>query len=161
MSIGDHIQVKRKLVGPLCYMHHGIEVDEGMVVHACPHNPNNVFGGGKIIKTSREEFACGETIEVVSDSLARFSPEEVAARAMHYVSQDGYCPICDNCEHFASWCVTGIRKSQQIDSFFTGMSRVGMAVASLLLARTAVGFVSKFSQKHFSNLLVEFLRRKA
>ena len=160
MSIGDHIQVKRKLVGPLYYMHHGIEVDEGMVVHACPNDPVHVFGGGKVIKSSREEFACGERIEVVSDPPANFSSAEVAARAMRYVNRDGYCPIFDNCEHFASWCATGIRKSQQIDSCVVGVGRVVMATATLFVARTALGLLVNSSKKNRLASVVASLRRK-
>lgn len=143
MAHGDRIRVKRRLAGPVCYRHHGIDVGDGTVIHARPDDPARLFGGGRVVRTSLEEFAIGEAIEVVSDPPAVFPPDEIVARAMRHVDREGYCPVVDNCEHFATWCATGERRSRQVDAVMAGVSRVATAAATFLVARSAVGMAAR------------------
>jgi hypothetical protein len=139
MAHGDRLRVKRRLAGPVCYRHHGIDVGDGTVIHARPDDPARLFGGGRVVRTSLEEFANGESIDVVSDPPALFPPAEIVDRAMRHLNREGYCPVVDNCEHFATWCATGRRSSRQVDIVIgrvaAGVSRVAAAVS----ARAAVG----------------------
>ncbi|PIK49077.1 hypothetical protein BSL78_14048 [Apostichopus japonicus] len=41
-------------------------------------------------------------------------PELVLVRAKASIGSDGYCLLSDNCEHFASFCKTGLHRSNQV-----------------------------------------------
>jgi hypothetical protein len=131
------LQVRRRLVGlPVCYMHHGIDIGDGTVVHARPDDAGRLFGGGRIVRSPLAEFAAGEAVEKVVDPPA-FPPAEVARRALAHVGRPGYCPVVDNCEHFATWCATGERRSRQVDAVIAGVSRAVAVVAMVVTARAA------------------------
>ena len=44
-----------------------------------------------------------------------YSGAETIARARGELGKKGYDLICNNCEHFAMWCKTGVRDSGQVD----------------------------------------------
>jgi hypothetical protein len=140
MAQGDRLRAKRRLAGlPVCYGHHGIDLGDGTVVHARPDDMTRLFGGGRVVRTSLAEFAAGEAVEIVSDPPAVFPPAEIVARAVRHVGREGYCPVIDNCEHFATWCATGERRSRQVDAVVAGIGRVAAAVAAVVVARSAAG----------------------
>ncbi|WP_354670015.1 lecithin retinol acyltransferase family protein [Paenibacillus sp. BSR1-1] len=81
-----------------------------------------------MLKTSIDEFLDGEeeyfsvdfdefeeTIESLGLSL--YTPEETIKRAYKKINQGegSYNLIFNNCEHFAFWCKTGVKYSQQIN----------------------------------------------
>jgi hypothetical protein len=136
MALGDRLRAERRIIGSaVSYMHHGIDVGDGTVVHARPDDFARPFGGGRVVRTSREEFARGSPIEVVTDPVAGFPPEVIVARALRHVGREGYCPVIDNCEHFAGWCATGRRSSGQIDILATRFSGAVARVASAATAQ--------------------------
>ena len=135
MPRGDRLEVEQRIVGStVTYLHHGIDVGDGTVVHARPHDFRNPFGGGRVIHTSLTEFANGRSVRLRNDPPARFSPDEVAERALAHVGRDGYDLVVDNCEHFATWCATGCRASRQVDIV---MGRVAAAVSRAVAAVSA------------------------
>lgn len=132
MAHGARLEVEQRIVGStVTYMHHGIDVGDGTVVHARPDDFRNPFGGGRVVRTSREDFAAGRPVRLTTDPPAVFPPEEIVARALAHVGREGYSPLVDNCEHFATWCATGRRVSRQVEIV---MARVAAAAA-----RTALG----------------------
>jgi len=140
MARGDRLEVEHRIVGStVTYLHHGIDLGDGTVVHARPHEFRNPFGGGRVVRTSLAEFAEGRAVRVRNEPPAAFSPDEIAARALAHVDRDGYDLVIDNCEHFATWCATGRRSSRQVDIVIgrvaAGVSRAAAAVS----ARAAVG----------------------
>jgi len=140
MPRGDRLEVEHRIVGStVTYLHHGIDIGDGTVVHARPHQFRNPFGGGRVVRTSLAEFAEGRSVRVRNEPPAVYPPDEVAARALAHVHRDGYDLVVDNCEHFATWCATGRRESRQVDIVMSrvaaGVSRVAAAVS----ARAAVG----------------------
>ncbi len=138
MARGDRLAVERHLVGStVTYLHHGIDMGDGTVVHARPDDPERIFGGGRVARTSLEEFAGGATVRVVTDPPATHSPETVALRAESLEGRDGYCPVVENCEHFATWCATGSRRSRQVDLLVERMGRTATRVAAVVAARSA------------------------
>ncbi|NBU39941.1 MAG: hypothetical protein EBS51_03820 [Planctomycetia bacterium] len=148
MAAGDRLRAERQILGStVSYMHHGIDVGDGTVVHARPHDFRRPFAGGGVVRTSLEAFAGGSPVWTVTEPAAAFPGEEVVRRALSYVGRPGYCPVVDNCEHFATWCATGRRASRQIDLIAHRMSgaatRVVAAVSTRsvggLAIRTAVG----------------------
>jgi len=148
MAAGDRLRAERRVLGStVSYMHHGIDVGDGTVVHARPDDFRNPFGGGRVVRTSLEEFAAGSPIDIISEPAAAFAPATVVARALGHVGRQGYCPVVDNCEHFATWCASGERASRQVDLV---MGRLGSAAKRVVAAvstravggvavRTAVG----------------------
>jgi len=140
MARGDRLRVERRLAGStVVYMHHGIDVGDGTVVHARPDDFRSPLAGGRVERTSLADFAGGGTVLVTTDPPAEYSPDDVVARALDHVGREGYCPVVDNCEHFATWCATGERASRQVDIV---LARIGGAAARVLAAVSARRVVS-------------------
>jgi hypothetical protein len=140
MARGDRIAVVRRFAGStVTYTHHGIDLGDGTVVHARPDDPERIFEGGKVARTSAGEFAAGAPIRVIDDPPPRYTPDEVAERALSLVGRDGYCPVVENCEHFATWCATGERGSRQVDLLASRVGSAAARVAAVVAARAAAG----------------------
>jgi hypothetical protein len=134
MAAGDRVEVNRWLAGtPLRYVHHGIDMGDGTVVHARPHDFRKPFGGGSVVRTTLAEFADGAEVRTTLEPPAAFPAEDVARRAAAHVGRDGYCPVIDNCEHFATWCATGQRRSRQVEAVIRGVTAVAAAAVAILL----------------------------
>ena len=139
MAAGDRLVTRRWLAGTfLPYLHHGIDVGDGTVVHARPDDPKRIFGGGRVVRTSLEEFADGSPVGTEHDPPAAFPPDEIVRRAIEHVGREGYSPVVDNCEHFATWCATGRRESRQIDRLVTVSGQILSFAAAVVLARTGL-----------------------
>ena len=104
---GDHLVVNRGL-----YRHHAVDRGDGTVVHFAGPSQDKVFVSVRI--DSFEEFANGGTIWVRVYGQ-RFEPEEAVRRAESMLGTTGYYLISNNCEHLASWCVSGIAESRQVE----------------------------------------------
>lgn len=143
MARGDRLEVERRVVGsPVTYAHQGIDVGDGTVVHARPDHDHDPFGGGRVVHTAFAEFAAGAAVRVRHDPPAAFPPAEIVARALSHVGREGYCPVVDNCEHFATWCATGRRASRQVDLVAARVVSVAGRVAAALSARVAIRTVA-------------------
>jgi hypothetical protein len=143
MARGDRVQVERRIAGTAVrYMHLGVDLGGGSVVHARPDDFRAPFGGGRVVRSTLAEFAATGAVRTVTEPPASFSPEEVARRAEAAVGRPGYCPVVDNCEHFATWCATGRRSSRQAEIVLSRLSsavgRVTAAVSARLAGRVAV-----------------------
>jgi len=135
MAQGERLEVRRWLAGSaLAYWHHGIDMGDGTVVHARPHEFRNPFGGGSVVRTSLQDFADGEEVRPTGGTPAVFPPEEVARRAAAHVGRDGYCPVVANCEHFATWCATGERRSRQVEAVVRRVVTVAATVVAGIVA---------------------------
>jgi hypothetical protein len=109
LQAGDHVKVRRYLA----YAHHGIYIGAGRVIH---------FDGEPLARRraciregSLDEFLRGGRLVRVSSSSS-LSPEEVVRRAQGAV-HGGFGPyrlLSRNCEHFASWCKLGRKRSVQV-----------------------------------------------
>lgn len=111
---GDHVYTYRTVVN--AYTHHGIYVGDGMLVHYAGLSRN---GTGSSICLGLGEFRSenGEERKIYIAKYkpdARYSREEIVKRAMSRLGEDDYSVIFNNCEHFASWCVTGIETCYQL-----------------------------------------------
>lgn len=119
IRVGSHLRVRRR-----GYYHHGIYVGRRKVIH---------FGGkssdwlstGPIQEVSLDLFlrgaksasdgssdgeAVGEIVEYENVS----APDEIVSRARSRLGSGDYDLFRNNCEHFASWCVTGNASSRQV-----------------------------------------------
>jgi hypothetical protein len=54
------------------------------------------------------------------------------------VGREGYSPVVDNCEHFATWCATGRRESRQIDRLVAVSTRVLSLAVGILVSRSGL-----------------------
>jgi hypothetical protein len=123
MARGDRLEVEQRITGStVTYMHHGIDV-----------------GDGRVVRTSREEFTAGRPERVTTDPPATFPPEEIVARALAHVGREGYSPLVDNCEHFATWCATGMRESRQVGIVMARVAAAAARTAAAVSARVAAG----------------------
>jgi hypothetical protein len=146
MPRGDRLRVERRLAGSaVVYMHHGIDVGDGTVVHARPDDFRRPLAGGCVERTSFAEFAAGGAVLVTTEPAARYSPDEIVARAVEHVGRPGYCPVVDNCEHFATWCATGDRKSRQVDIVMGRVTAAASRAAAAVSARAAAGTAERIA----------------
>ena len=140
MAAGDRLEVERHVSGSaVTYQHHGIDVGDGTVVHARPHDFRNPFGGGRVERTTWEEFAGARPVRVRNEPPATFPADEVVARALRHVGREGYSLAVDNCEHFATWCATGRRASRQVDIVIDRVCGVCSRTVAAVSARAAAG----------------------
>ena len=141
MARGDHIYVAR--LGGI-YSHHGIDVGDEAVIHyqggdwrsarVQRASIDTFLDGGKLELRSYEAFRHAATPEDTvigraSESLNRAldtlrglpaddrdpTPDVVDARAESRLGEGGFDFVFSNCEHFATWCKTGMSNSEQID----------------------------------------------
>ena len=88
MACGDRLAVEHRVAGStVTYMHHGIDVGDGTVVHARPDDFRNPFAGGRVVRTPLEEFAAGRPVRTVIDPPARFAADAIVDRALAAVGR--------------------------------------------------------------------------
>ena len=128
---GDQIFVYRhfwNLEG--LYQHHGIDCGDGTVIHY--RKPSEV-----IERTSIAVFAKGNSISVKEYSQGFcFVPDVVVSRAKSRLGETEYNLLFNNCEHFATWCKTGINDSKQIRNFVPAVSRLDTNKLSKIVMRS-------------------------
>lgn len=145
MARGDHIYVQR--LGGL-YTHHGIDCGDDVIhLTAAGPGPPSVrriaraefAEGGEILVRDYTRFFAAQTeaeraLRAASLAVGRaldaargiaqpldaadVSPDAVVARAESRLGEVGFDVWLNNCEHFATWCRTGISNSAQIDQFW-------------------------------------------
>ncbi|BFM39274.1 lecithin retinol acyltransferase family protein [Synechocystis sp. LKSZ1] len=112
MGLGDQIYVLREwLTLDGLYEHHGIDCGDGSVIHY--RKPSE-----RIERTSWQTFSRGQPVQRLAEGQRFcFLPEIVVERAQSRLGEQKYNLLFNNCEHFATWCKTGISESQQIRRF--------------------------------------------
>ncbi len=120
---GDHIKVKRTW-----YSHHGIDIGGNAVIHFTGEPGNKV--NAQVMQTSMQEFLDGGKLETVRYANS-FPPDRVVEKARSCLGRRGYSLFSNNCEHFARWCKTGEKKSEQTaDAAAATGASVGTGVAA-------------------------------
>jgi hypothetical protein len=126
---GDHIYVKRK---NHLYSHHGIYAGSGMVFH---------FKGA--VREKRDPTV------IISDMAAflkngklkrrsykrRLPHAETLQLAREHLAQKDYSLVFNNCEHFATYCATGKKKSPQVHKILGSMATLALAVTGLVIRK--------------------------
>ena len=144
MARGDRLEVEHRIIGStVTYQHYGIDLGDGTVVHARPYDFCHPFGGGRVVRTSRDDFSQGAAMKVRNEPPARYSPDEVAERALSHEGREGYDLVIDNCEHFATWCSTGRRASRQVDIVMARMAAAVLRTTAAVSTRAAVGVTER------------------
>lgn len=125
MARADHIFVSHGI-----YTHHGIDFGDGSVVHLSR-------AGGKIAQVSLDDFVLGRKLHFrlwdTSDEA-----DIVLDRAASRLGEPGYNLCYRNCEHFASWCKSGLAHSSQIRSIERRVAAGGSKLMIRMLTKTAV-----------------------
>lgn len=126
--LGAHLVTPRR-----GYVHHGIYVGAGRVVHYAGLSRSLL--GGPVEEVSLERFAAGRPVSVKRSPSTRYAGAEVVARARSRIGEDRYRLITNNCEHFCAWCVSGDGRSEQVE-MLVGSVRGAASRVSALFSRT-------------------------
>ena len=115
---GDVIKMKSLWTYIATYpiWHYGIVVEDNQVIH---FNMNVEVFAMKIIKTDMETFlGAGSQLQkcFMSDVHSDYTPKKIVERAYSVLGTDfgGYDLVTNNCEHFANWCASGDKFSNQV-----------------------------------------------
>ena len=119
MARGDQLYVDREFFKQNgVYKHHGIDCGDGTIIHY--RKPSEI-----VERTSLAIFSRGNPVYIVEYLQGFcFIPEVVVERAESRLGEDKYNLLFNNCEHFATWCKTGISESKQIREFIPAISRL-------------------------------------
>ena len=109
MARGDHIRVAR-MRG--LYYHHGIDMGDGTVVHFSGEPLR--LAEALVTRDTMAVFSGGYPVEVVDHGDSTTAREEAADTALAHLGETGYRLWRNNCEHFASYCKTGRKRSPQV-----------------------------------------------
>jgi hypothetical protein len=111
------------------YLHHGIYVGDGKVVHYS--GLANGLVRGSVEETSLARFGRGRPVWIKSHAPSSFEPREVIRRARSRVGEDSYRLFTNNCEHFCEWCLRGEPRSYQVEAW---LARPGRALRAAVLS---------------------------
>lgn len=119
MALGDQLYVWREFANLNgVYQHHGIDVGNGNIIHY--RKPSEV-----IECTSFQTFTRGNPVYIRQYPQGFcFIDEVVVDRAKSRLGERKYNLLYNNCEHFATWCKTGISESQQIKDFIPAIDKL-------------------------------------
>ena len=116
---GDQIYVIREFINLQgVYEHHGIDYGDGSVIHYRKSNET-------ISRTAMATFSHGKKVYVRHYQTC-FLPDVVIHRAESRLGEKRYNLLFNNCEHFATWCKTGVSESQQIKDILPIVSRINV-----------------------------------
>jgi hypothetical protein len=121
LNLGDHIYVKRKL-----YSHHGIYAGDGNVIHYSGEVKEKK--DPLVSETGIEDFLKGGKLKR-RHYKKRLPPSETLSMAKKHLSDRSYSLTLNNCEHFATYCATGKKKSTQVRKAAAGLLGITLAVA--------------------------------
>jgi hypothetical protein len=124
-SLGSHVVTPRR-----GYLHHGIYVGGGKVVHYA--GLARGLQRGPVEEVSLACFTRGRPVWVKADEPASFDSQEVIRRARSRVGEDRYRLLSNNCEHFCEWCLRGERRSYQVESVLARPGRALEAVFGVI-----------------------------
>lgn len=134
MARGEHIRVQRFL-----YSHHGIDCGDGTVLHYTGTLWKRK--GATVKRTALQDFAAGKKLAVLHYDNQE-EPNEVIQRAESRLNEQEYSLIGNNCEHFATWCMTGKAKSHQIKKV-----AVTIVTATIIVSASGIYAVKKHYNK--------------
>jgi lecithin:retinol acyltransferase len=148
---GEEPQPGSHLVSPRRgYVHHGIYVGDGKVVHYAGLARRRFRG--RIEEVSLARFAHGRSVWTRGSDLRAFVPQEVIRRARSRVGENRYRILRNNCEHFCEWCLRGESRSHQVEHFLSSGSALGMIVGVIsLLAGNGSRGTTTTAQDRFTN----------
>ncbi|NEO97253.1 MAG: NC domain-containing protein [Symploca sp. SIO2E9] len=119
MARGDQIYVIRPYLKlQAVYQHHGIDCGDGNVIHYRKLKDHEM-----VSSTSLDTFAQGRKVYRRKYKVC-YIPDVVVQRAQSRLGERKYNLLFNNCEHFATWCKTGVSDSRQIRDFLPLISKI-------------------------------------
>jgi len=115
--LGAHVTSPRK-----GYVHHGIHVGNGQVVHYAGFAHR--LRRGPVEEVSLAVFAGSHGYSVVDHADAAFSGMAAVERARSRLGENRYHLLRNNCEHLALWCLTGRPVSRQAEAWIAPLVRM-------------------------------------
>jgi hypothetical protein len=112
---GDHLVTSRGV-----YTHHGIYIGRWKVIHYAGWG--GVVKSGPVEVVPLAEFTQGQRVWVRQESKDAFSRARIVERAHSRLGEALYDFQKNNCEHLATWCVTGKSESWQLPTL--GLSNI-------------------------------------
>jgi Lecithin retinol acyltransferase len=109
LAPGTHLVTSRR-----GYMHHGIYVGRGMVVHYA--GLSRFLHPGPVEEVTMSRFSMGRPVRIIEHSESKYSPQEIIRRARSRLGENDYQVLRNNCEHFCNWCTSGRSHSTQVES---------------------------------------------
>src|SRR3977135_79547 len=107
--MGAHLRTPRR-----GYLHHGIYVGDGKVVHYA--GLASGLHRGPVEEVPLARFTRGRPVWVKAHASSNFECPEVIQRARSRVGEDCYKLLTNNCEHFCEWCLRGEHRSSQVEA---------------------------------------------
>ena len=132
LKLGDHIYAKR-----LLHSHHGIYTGDDQVIHF--KGDFKEKSDPVVRETSLEEFLRGGNLRR-KEYKHRLPPEETVQRVRQFLSGHNYSLIQNNCEHMATYCVTGKPSSRQVRRGTIGL------IFTTILGAIGIGILTKKSK---------------
>lgn len=110
-NYGDVIYVKH-----LLYKHFGIYLSDDCIIHYDGKQDDLLLRKMCVKITNIERFLNGkDNYEVKQFKNEKYSANEAVKRAKNEIGSKNFNILLNNCEHFAIWCKTGNRKSNQVN----------------------------------------------
>ena len=106
--------------------HHGIYTGDGTVIHYSGEEKEKK--DPLVRETDIEEFLKDGKLRR-RDHKKHLPPSETLGLASHHLSYHGYSLAWNNCEHFATYCATGRKKSKQVRTVVGGLIGVTLVAA--------------------------------
>jgi hypothetical protein len=128
LPVATHLVTRRR-----GYVHHGIYVGDGRVVHYGGLSASGSFRAGPVEEVSIEEFGRGRPVGVCEDAPASFGRDVVVARARSRLGENAYRILSNNCEHFCEWCLHGTSRSPQVEKWLGRPTRALLALMRRLV----------------------------
>jgi hypothetical protein len=119
MARGDQIYVMQEFLNMQgIYEHHGIDCGDGTVIHLRKRTDT-------IERASFATFMNHAKSKVyVRHYKTCFIPDVVVKRAQSRLGERNYNLLFNNCEHFATWCKTGVSESRQVKNFIPAIAYI-------------------------------------
>ena len=114
--LGSHVVTPRP-----GYLHHGIYVGGGKIVHYAGFARG--LQRGPVEEISFAAFTRGRPAWIRSTARPSFDYREVIRRARSRIGEDRYRIWTNNCEHFCEWCLRGEHRSYQVEAWVTRARR--------------------------------------
>ncbi|MBN3739652.1 MULTISPECIES: lecithin retinol acyltransferase family protein [Burkholderia] len=124
--VGAHLATRRP-----GYVHHGIYIGDGNVIHYAGWSRR--ASGGPVEVITLDGFRAGFGLAVIRHARTLYDGAEVARRAASRLGECRYRLLTNNCEHFCLWCLFGVGRSEQVASCLRNPVH-GIAVAVMLAA---------------------------
>ncbi|NQT57615.1 MAG: lecithin retinol acyltransferase family protein [Bacteroidetes bacterium] len=132
LNPGDHVYVKRR---GLLYSHHGIYAGNGNVIHYTGAEKEKK--DPSVTNTDIEEFLKDGKLRR-RDYKKRLPYSETLNLAKRPLSDNGYSLTFNNCEHFATYCATGKKKSKQVQKAIGVLAGVTLTLTGAIIRKKIV-----------------------